>query len=387
MRPLRIVQAAAFPYPTAQGSQVYVRGMSRALARRGHRITVACYGHGDGGRDPGVTVVRTPQLPGYHNLRAGPDLIKPVLDLALAATIARLPADIVHAHNYEAPLSAVLAGLRRPVPMVYTAHNTMGEELHTYFQRPTARLLARRLGGLLDRCVPRLADHAIAINPATAPFLHRMGCPAVSVIPPGVDPDELPLTAPARLPPGPWVVYAGNPDAYQDLDILFDAMRRIPEVGLLLVSASPQRAFAGLGMQRVHFVQTADFAVVRTWLAAASLAVLPRTVCSGFPIKLLNYLGMGLPTVASAGAVGLMPGVVPVPDHDPAAMARAIEALLRHPGRRHALGAEAREHVLTRCTWDGRAAELEAVYSSVLSRERVSGILRPRKTAADAGQR
>ena len=120
MRPLRIVQAAAFPYPTSQGSQVYVRGMARALARRGHQVTVACYAHGIGADDPGVSVVRTPHIPGYNNLRAGPDLVKPLLDLALAARIASIPADVVHAHNYEAPLAAALAGRRRPVPVSYT---------------------------------------------------------------------------------------------------------------------------------------------------------------------------------------------------------------------------------------------------------------------------
>jgi glycosyltransferase involved in cell wall biosynthesis len=381
MRPLRIVQAAAFPYPTAQGSQVYVRGMARALARRGHRVTVACYAHGDGQTDPGVSVARTPRVPGYSNLRAGPDLVKPVLDLALAGTIARIPADIVHAHNYEAPLSAALARRLRPAPMVYSAHNTMSEELHTYFSRPAARRLARGLGGLLDVTVPRLADHAIAINPQTEPLLRRLGCSEVSIIPPGVDPDELTHTAPAPLPPGPWVVYAGNPDAYQDLDVLYAAMRRLPGVGLLLISASPPEAFSAGGLPRLHFVQTADFARVRALLSAATLAVLPRTVCSGFPIKLLNYLGMGLPTVAAAGSAVAMPGVVVVPDHDPAAMAAAITDLMRHPTHRRALGEAARAHVLSHCTWDARAAELEEVYSSVLSKGLVSGILPPRKTA------
>lgn len=387
MRPLHIVQAAAFPYPTSQGSQVYVRGMARALARRGHRVTVACYAHGSTASDPGVEVVRTPAIPGYGNLRAGPDLIKPVLDLALAGVLARLDADVVHAHNYEAPLAAALAQRVRPTPMVYSAHNTMGEELHTYFQRPLARRMARRFGGLLDATVPRLSDHAIAINPKTAPFLTRMGCQKVSVVPPGIDPEELPHTAPAMLPPGPWVVYAGNPDAYQDLDVLMAAMMRVPEVGLLMVSASPLTAFRRLGLPRLHCVQTEDFSVVRAHLAAADLAVLPRTVCSGFPIKLLNYLGMGLPTVAAAGTALPMPGVVSVPDHNPAAMAAAIASLLRDSPRHAALSSAARAHVLTHCTWDARGAELEKVYLSVLSKRSVSGILPPRKAAVERSQR
>ena len=74
---LNIVQAAAFPFPSLQGSQVYVRGMSRALGRRGHRVVLACYGHGDTelDDDPEYEIVRTMRVPGYRRMRAGPDPI------------------------------------------------------------------------------------------------------------------------------------------------------------------------------------------------------------------------------------------------------------------------------------------------------------------------
>jgi glycosyltransferase involved in cell wall biosynthesis len=369
-RPLRIVQAAAFPFPTPQGSQVYVRGMALALARRGHDVTVACYAHGTGAADPEYRVVRTPRVPGYANVRAGPDLIKPVLDAALAVRLSQLRADIVHAHNYEAPIAAALSRLRTRTPIVYNAHNTMGEELHTYFEGRVARGLARRAGRILDRTVPRLAAHAVAISAPAVPLLASLGCRRVTHVPPGVDPGDLPETPPAALPPGPWVVYAGNPDRYQDLDVLVDAMRHVPEAGLLLVSASPLDEWAGCGLPRLHLVQTADFGVVRSLLAASAVAALPRSVCSGYPIKLLNYLGMGLPTVAAAGSAQDLPGVIVVPDRDPMAMAVAIRGLLQDDRRRRSLGAQARAHVLADCTWDARAAELEGVYAEVLDASR-----------------
>lgn len=369
-RPLRIVQAAAFPFPTPQGSQVYVRGMARALARRGHTVTVACYAHGVGAPDPEYRVVRTPRVPGYANLRAGPDWVKPALDAALAVRLARIRADVVHAHNYEAPIAAALARLWTRTPIVYNAHNTMAEELHTYFEGRVSRGVARRVGRALDRTVPRLASHAIAISAPAVPTLAALGCRAISHVPPGVDPAELPETAPATLPPGPWVVYAGNPDRYQDLDVLVEAMRHVPEAGLLLVSASPLGGWAGCGLPRLHLVQTDSFPVVRALLAASAVAALPRAVCSGYPIKLLNYLGMGLPTVAAAGSAQPLPGVVRVPDRDPLAMAAAIRGLLDSEERRRTLGARARSHVLRECTWDSRAAELERVYAEVLDSTR-----------------
>ena len=365
-RPLRIVQAAAFPFPSAQGSQVYVRGMARALARRGHEVTVVCYGHGEGEVDSDYRVVRTPKLPGYNNLRAGPDWVKPGLDIALAAKIASLPADIVHAHNYEAPIAAFLAQRFTGTPIVYSAHNTMREELPTYFGGRLFRSLARRAGTLLDRTVPRMAEHAVVLTEETKNTLHALGCQEVSVVAPGVDFSELEDVVPAVLPEGPWVVYAGNPDAYQDLHILIDAMRRLDGVGLLMVSASPLDEWAEMGLPKFKAVQTSDFNEVKRLVAAADLAAIPRMVCSGFPIKLLNTLGLGVPTVIAEGSARGLPGEVAVPNGDATAMASAIRRLLDAPERCSELAARARSHVERACTWDARAAELEAIYASIV---------------------
>ncbi len=371
--PLRIVQAAAFPFPTAQGSQVYVRGMARALARRGHAVTVACYAHGDGDVNEGYDIVRTPPVPGYRRVRAGPDPVKPALDLALAWRLAQIPADIVHAHNYEAPLAAAIARRWTGTPVVYCAHNTMAEELHTYFRAPWTRALAQRAGRALDAVVPRMADAAHVIHEPTAHTLRSLGCPRVLFVPPGVDPVDLRPAHAADLGPGPWVVYAGNPDAYQDLDVLYAALRQLPEVGLVVVSAADPAAWGGAAVPRIRVIQTADFEVVRSVLAAADVAALPRAVCSGYPIKLLNYLGMGLPTVAAAGSARDLPGVVVVPNRDAGAFAAALRGLLQDPHRRRALGGAARAHVLASCTWDRRAEELEGLYRDVLAAPRLGG--------------
>jgi glycosyltransferase involved in cell wall biosynthesis len=336
--------------------------MARALARRGHDVTVLCYAHGVGVADPEYRVLRTPRVPLYSSMRAGPDLVKPGLDMAMAAMLMGLEADVVHAHNYEAPIAAAMSRLRTGIPLVYSAHNTMEEELPVYFSRPLVKRLARRAGRMLDRSVPRLADHAIAIRPETTEKLLGFGCGNVSHVPPGVEPSDFHGSTPAQVPPGPWVVYAGNPDPYQDLDILMSAMKRLPHVGLIMVSASDMSAWSGWGLKKFLPIQTGDFEVVRSFLAAADLAVLPRTVCSGFPIKLLNYLGMGLPVVAAEGAADGMPGLVSVRNRDPADMALAIQRLLGDKPLAERLGNEGRRHVLRHCTWDARAEKLEKIY-------------------------
>jgi glycosyltransferase involved in cell wall biosynthesis len=373
-----IVQAAAFPYPTMQGSQVYVRGMAKALAKRGHRVIVAAYGHGEieGISDLEYEVVRTPRVPFYNNLRAGPDLIKPALDLALAANLLRIgrEADIVHAHNYEAPIAAYLSRLFTNVPVVYNNHNTMSEELHQYFKSSAAKRAATWLGGVLDRQVPRRADATVAISEEAVGLLRGFGCQSVSYVPPGVDPVDFEGADPSSirrelgLNGRRWVVYAGNPDAYQDLDVLVDGVASLKDVGLIMVSASDLtgwRERSGLPPERLRLVQERSWQVTRDIISAADVAALPRGVCSGYPIKLLNYLGLGVPTVCCAGSYRPLPGVFVSPNYDKLAFGEKIEYLLSRDDLDQ-IGEQARENIRRNCSWDSRAAELELVYEPLL---------------------
>jgi glycosyltransferase involved in cell wall biosynthesis len=377
---VHIVQAAACPFPSPQGSQVYVAGMSKALVDRGHRVTVACYGHGEGVIPEGVELARVPKLPGYNSLRAGPDWVKPVLDAGLAGVLTRLGrrADLVHAHNYEAPLAAYIARALTGIPVVYNNHNTMAEELHRYFEHPLARALATRAGRVMDRQIPRRADACVAISPAAVPVLHELGCERVYSIPPGVDLRDFhgarPERARAELELGErlWVVYAGNPDPYQDLEHFIDAMLQVPDLGLLMVSASDlsqwESRAAALPPERKRFVVRKNWTQVRDIVAAADIAALPRTVCTGYPIKLLNYLGLGKPTVCAQGSAQDLPGVVPVPNADPAAFAAALLELAQNPPRREHLSLLAAQGIARTCTWDARAQELEQLYEGLLHR-------------------
>jgi len=380
-RTLKIVQILAAPYPTRQGSQVYVQGMSRALAQRGHEVTLVCYGHGDALQDEGYRVVRTPQPKSYQNRRAGPDAWKPVLDVALAALATREArgADVLHAHNYEAPIAAYMARAATGTPVVYNAHNTMGEELHRYFSGARSRRIAQRVGDLLDQAVPHRADAALGISQAGVDQLRELGCDPVYLAPPGVSLDDLrgadPAAARARyaLEGRPWVIYAGNPDEYQDLEVWVKAMAKLPTVGMLMVSASPldrwkaEASAAGIGPERSRFISTSSWPEVRNAVAAADLAALPRAVCSGFPIKLLNTLGLGTPTVVAEGSVQPIAGVIPFQNHNAPAMAGFIQSALANPDALRALGDAARRDIAERWSWAARVSEVEAVYWSLLA--------------------
>ncbi len=345
---VKIVLALAAPFPSPQGSQVYVRGMARALAAAGDDVTVVAYGYGEG--EPGIRVVGVPVPPTYRRMRSGPDFVKPFLDLRLAAALRRIDADVVHAHNYEALAASFLCGK----PVVYNNHSLLAEELPTYFA--SGRAFWGAAGALVDRTLPRRARAVVAITEAAARRLRSLGCARVTTIPPGVDPADFVGATPRRLGPRPTVVYAGNPDAYQNLPLLTAAMQILSEWRLLIVTATP------FDMPGATVITTSSWSETRDWIAGADVAAIPRALAGGFPLKLLNSLALGVPTVVTAPLAQGLVGEIVVPPDDPRAFARGVEAAQKARAEHAHIARE----TLRNCSWGRRAAAIRAVYATVL---------------------
>jgi len=386
----RIAIVAACPFPTLQGSQLLIRRLAEGLQARGHAVVVVAYAEGLEDALTGVPVRRIPAIPGCRARGSGPRAAKLLLDAALLAKVWRVVRDqrieIIHAHNYEAALVGLAAGRLARVPVVYHSHNALAEELPTYFRGALARRAARALGALADREVPRRADHCIAICHELVDFLRARGVGAVDLVAPGGSVEEFPARSSgdvaairARFAFGsrPLLLYAGNLDGYQNVELLLGSIGRIrhvvPDALLVLATHAAPRSVRRVLAARtdgVRIVTAADFATVRDLLHAADVALCPRREWSGFPMKLLNYMAAGKAVVVSAGsAKAVRHGVNGwvVADGSARGYAAAILHLLRSPGLRAALGAAARRTVEDEYGWDRVLDQVEAIYASVLA--------------------
>ncbi len=327
--------------------------MARALLRRGHDVTLVAYGVGRGEPEPGLRLATVPVPGDYDRMRSGPDWVKPRLDLSMARVLSRLDADVVHAHHYEALAAALLArrlpGGRR-WPVVYNNHTLLQEELPGYFTR--GKRVFAAAGALSDASFPRQADAVVAITAAAGERLRARGCPDVTVVPPGVHAEEFRGLVPRRAHDEPTVVYAGNGDHYQGLPLLFAAMERLPGWRLLVVTGDD--AWSPPGATVVH---ARDWTATRDWIAGADVAALPRQLPGGYPLKLLNYLACGVPTVLLRPLSQGLAGEVLVARADPEDFARGIAAAHRAPRDRGLAAATVRAQA-----WDRRAQEIEGVY-------------------------
>lgn len=353
---MHVLFIGPFPWPSHQGSQAYLAGQARALAARGHQITVAVYG-GEGGQLPGVELLRARRLPFAHFEDGGLHWSRPLSDLALARRVRRFvrdhSVDVLHAHNVEGPLVARWA--RTGVPVVYDLHTEMRDELGSHLPGRLARV-GRPLGALLDHAAIQASDLGCAISTRARERLVAGGLRTLTVGP-GVDPAELVVRSDARARfdlPERFVVYTGNLDRYQDLALLY---ARLPDLDapLVVVTGSDDPVPPG-----VHAIRSRAFQDALDVLAVATVAVIPRRRCTGFPIKLLNQLGMGCPTVMLDTAVQDLPGVVQATE---ATLPVTLNSLLGDPEKARGLGESGREAVLADWTWSARAERLEALYA------------------------
>jgi 1,2-diacylglycerol 3-alpha-glucosyltransferase len=321
----RVCMLAACPFPANHGTPGSIREMSQALAQAQHEVHIVTYHFGDDIDIEGPQLHRITPLTNESQIIVGPTVRRPLYDLQMAVKAVRVVrecnADVLHAHGYEATLAGWLCRLFTGVPLVYSAHNTMSDELPSYdFIRPA--FLARGLAKLLDFIVPRLADRCLPHSENIRQFLIQQGlsCRTDDVVNFGI---EIP-SQPARgrvvrdeyqLGDCPLVLYAGVMDRFQRLDLLLEAMAQVvnelPEARLCLVQTVPndrqlsalKRQIERLGLERrVLLTPPQSLEGVRRFLAACDVAVVPRPQTPGFPIKLLNYMAAAKPVVLFASS-------------------------------------------------------------------------------------
>lgn len=369
---MTICVLAACPFPAHHGTPGSIREMAEAVAGRGHEVHIATYHFGQDIAVQGPSVHRIRSLTNETKVVVGPTVRKPLYDFQLIfktlQVIRRHRPVLIHAHGYEAALIAGVCRLVTGLPVLYSAHNLMGDELAGYdFMRP--KWLVKRLANLLDRLVPRIATRCLPHSANLAKYLKEQGLHRLEpVVPFGIDLDAIPrgdgaaVRARYGLGGGPVVLYAGVTDQFQRLDLLLEAMQRVvrhePSAKLLVVVSIPNENQLAALRSRAEMLRIANhlvlteplpYTAVREVLPACDVAVVPRPRTPGFSIKLLNYMAAQRPCVlfASSAGGGLVEGEnarLATPDTSEA-LGEAILDVLRDDSLRQRLARGGYQHV------------------------------------------
>lgn len=359
--------------------------MARALAARGHALTLACGSYEGaetglagpfrrGRREGSVDAFRVVEFAipcgNSQGLRARAGaFLRYAARAAGLALAGRFDLMLASSTPLSVALPALLARRLRALPFVFEIRDPWPE-------LPRAMGLGSPgLWWAMDRLADaacRQARAVVALSEGMAETARARGARRVAVLPNGCDlalfgPHVRPWRPPGLPEDAVLAVYAGAHGPANGLDQLVEAAARLRDrrLHLLLVgdgAEKPRLRVAAAGLRNLHLLDPLPKPRLAALLAGAQiglqcLAPVPAFAEWTAPNKLMDYLAAGLPVVANcAGRAARLledgPCGLAVPPGDAAALAAALDALAADPGRRAALGRAARRQAEQR--WDRR---------------------------------
>jgi glycosyltransferase involved in cell wall biosynthesis len=297
--------------------------------------------------------------------------------LRLARFLHRGCFDVVHAHDLWSNLLAIPAARLARVPVIISSRRDLA---HLAWYTPGRRKFLRHLQSLSSAVLvnsSQISEHLVREDGFRPEFIR--------VVHNGIDLDRFSRLVPERerLFPGldnlTLIVCTGN--MHSDIKghpTLIEAARHIcakfPQIKFVLIGDGEKRSkfeskVLELGLQR-NFLFLGSRQNVPEILACCDMAILPSQA-EGFSNALLEYMAVGLPTVATD--VGGNSEVVEnrvngllVKPNDPAALADAISSLLENPHFASQLGAAARERVRRHFDFARLTFDVDALYTDLL---------------------
>lgn len=224
-------------------------------------------------------------------------------------------------------------------------------------------------GPLLIRFLKR-ADCIIATSPnyiVSSPYLRRFKEKCI-VIPHGIDVSKFYKDTPSE----PTILFVGKLRYYKGLEYLIKAMVNIDARLLIIGTGNEERRLKKLASGRVSFLGNISEEELPRYYANCSVFVLPSTERSeAFGIAQLEAMASGKPIVSTQLDTGVpwvnqdgVTGIV-VPVKDSAALADAINRLLKDNNLREKLGHNARKRVEKEFTKELMLNRLAEIYTNV----------------------
>lgn len=419
---MRILQLAQFLPPVSGGEERHVWNLSRALAARGHEVTLLGFAAGEDS-PPGVTTVEgmrvvrirttASRLPVLYSDRSRPHalpLADPAVSRAIRRELTTARFDVVHAHNWIVN-SALGPTARAGVPLVMT--------LHDYSHIcATKRLMEfgrqRCPGPAPKRCLPCATAHygaangavTLAANAFSAPRRARRITDAAAVssavaeavavpagewlhsarldarVIPNFIPDEIIVDEIAPTAPDAPLLFAGDLSADKGIPTLLEAYAKLNSARLnsaQLVSPPPL-VLAGRSAETWQFPPGARWVgqiphpEVVALFNSARAVVVPSVWADPCPTVVLEAMAAGRPVVAAASG-GIVDMVVDgktgflVPPGDADGLASALGELLSHPDKAQAFGVAGRDRA-RQFTVSAVVSRIEDMYADAIGDRR-----------------
>lgn len=382
----RLLFLAPQPFFQDRGTPIAVRALLRVLADRGYLVDLVTYHEGADVDIPGCRIHRIPAVPGLSGIRPGFSLKKVACDALLFLKALRLAGshryDLIHAVE-EAVFIGVALGSMFRIPLVYDMDSSLSRQMTESYPilRPVRSMLdrfeqyaIRRSRGVLAVCQV-LEDQARASSPASI-IARAEDVTMLADQENGVEDLRETVGTSGKL-----VLYVGNLEPYQGIDLLLEGFRYAAEspaaadAHLVIIGGSDhhitkhEQRTISLGIaDRVHFLGPRPVSRLGSYLRQAEVLVSPRIRGRNTPMKVYSYLDSGRALLATrliTHTQVLDDSIACLVAPDSREFGAGLVRLLEDPRLRDRLARNARERVREQFTPEAFRAKVNDFYDAV----------------------
>jgi glycosyltransferase involved in cell wall biosynthesis len=384
---MRILLVAPQPFYQERGTPIAVRMLVEALCGQGHAVDLLTYHEGADLEIEGLTILRTPALPGLRHVPIGISWKKLVCDLLISGRLLGLALtrryDVIHAVE-EAVFPAILLRSSAGARVVYDMDSMLGESLVSKWRllRPVERMLRalerafiRRADAVFAVCKD-LARHVTVDAPGVPVFLIEDVALPAQPFSSGAEPLRELLGI-----RGPLALYVGNFQRYQGVEQVVRAMALLPQtfdLTLVLIGGTQEDVAHMRALvrklhleERVYLLGPRPLAQLTGFLSQADILVSPRLRGCNTPMKLYSYMNSGRAILATR-----IRSHTQVIDDDSAllveptaqAIAKGLAVLAMDEGLRARLGSAARRRASERYSLEAFREKVRAAYQTLETR-------------------
>lgn len=383
--PKRVLLLAPQPFFENRGTPINVRALAKHLSLQGYSVDLLTYPIGQKVDVAPSVLNRSLKVPFIKSVPPGPSIRKVVLDVGFLFSSLKLALtrkyDVFHGVE-EAGVIAVMLGKLFGKKSVYDMDSNITEQLRSsgfLSWRPLLSLVSavenyclRSSDAVLSVCKDLSASAGKVVGKEKIYQIEDFPIEG-SLLVDTVLRDK--LYEDYGLRGKDIVVYTGNFEKYQGIDLLIESFAKLSRDALLVLVGDGERRPVleakveelKLG-EKVIFTGSYPSSSMGTFMNLATVLASPRTVGGNTPLKLYSYLDSGTPVVAT----NIVSHISVVSDAecflsnpDTTSFAAALEAALVNKGQAEEKAANARKLVAENYSEEQFSKKLAFLYSQI----------------------